>query len=155
MLSVFDYKPGSELPALGLGQLSLLALLLVPGVLYLLTVQRAFARISPEHREMEPSKVWLLLIPVFGLIWHFLVVIKLTKSFRKTYEAQGIEIKDPSFGMLWGMLFGVVFLLVILSPVMSMVYPALRYIELLMGAVFLIVGGIWWAKLVAYSRKMA
>lgn len=155
MLSVLDFKPGSELSTLGLGCLALLAMLLIPGLAYTLSLQKAFSRISPEHREMEPTRVWLLLIPLFGFIWHFLVVAKLSKSFRNSFKAQGIEMKDPSFGMLWGMLFGGASILICAGPALVVFYPALKWVELVLGAGVIIIWLIWWAKLISFGRKLA
>jgi hypothetical protein len=38
---------------------------------------------------MEPGMVWLLLIPIFNLVWIFFVYIRLAKSFQNAYAAMG------------------------------------------------------------------
>jgi hypothetical protein len=48
---------------------SLLAL-----ILYLATLQSALRKCAPASRTMAPWRVWLTLIPVFGLVWQFIVV---------------------------------------------------------------------------------
>ena len=45
---------------------------MAPGILYLAALQKALERCSPVSRAMRPRQVWLLLMPVFGLVWHFL-----------------------------------------------------------------------------------
>lgn len=62
--------------------LLLLALLLIPTILYLLTLQKALEAVSPENRQMPPGQVWLSLIPFFNFVWMFFVVNKIADSFQ-------------------------------------------------------------------------
>ena len=55
---------------------------LVPWVLYIRSVQLTLEAVPPDKREMSPGTAWLLLIPLFNLIWTFFVVMKLSESFR-------------------------------------------------------------------------
>ncbi|MBE7171175.1 MAG: hypothetical protein INR73_11325 [Williamsia sp.] len=57
-------------------------LLIITGIFYLITLQATFDAISPENREMPSGNVWLLLIPLFGLYWHFVIVHKLAESIK-------------------------------------------------------------------------
>ena len=38
---------------------------------------------------MKPGEVWLLLIPIFGFVWHFVVVMYMTKSLRDEFRRIG------------------------------------------------------------------
>ncbi len=60
--------------------LVVLLLFLIPTIFYLLTLQRTLLAISVENRRMEPGQVWLSLIPVFNLVWVFIVVNRLAES---------------------------------------------------------------------------
>ena len=62
-----------------------------------------FNRIPPEHRKMQPGFVWLLLIPVFGLIWNFFIYLRLPESFQSYFSAQGrTDVGDCGRGVgLW------------------------------------------------------
>jgi hypothetical protein len=71
---------------LGLGML-LVGLLVLIGII--LFLQSCFASIPAQHRKMEPAMVWLLLIPLFSLVWIFFVYIRLAKSFQGAYAALG------------------------------------------------------------------
>ena len=72
--------------------LILLGTIAVPAVFYLLALQRAFEAVSPENCEMNPpGLVWLSFIPIFGLGWTFVIVIKLANSIKKEYAALGIQ----------------------------------------------------------------
>ncbi len=45
--------------------------MLLPGVLYLLNLQRAMEAVDAEMRPMAPGLVWLLLIPLVNIVWMF------------------------------------------------------------------------------------
>src|SRR5262245_36202189 len=67
--------------------LLLLVLLLLPWILYIRSIQLTVEAIDPQRREMSPGTAWLLLIPIFNLIWLFIVVARIRHSFRNMDEA--------------------------------------------------------------------
>jgi len=69
-------------------------LFFVPVVFYLITLQSTFKSISKENRRMHPGYVWLLHIPLFGLVWHFIVVIKLSDSIQAEADRKNISISE-------------------------------------------------------------
>jgi hypothetical protein len=50
---------------------------LVALLLYLQTLQNALKNCAPASRTMKPGYVWLVAIPAFGLLWHFVVVLNI------------------------------------------------------------------------------
>ena len=38
---------------------------------------------------MEPGMVWLLMIPLFQIVWNFFVLPKTSRSFQRYFAAQG------------------------------------------------------------------
>ena len=72
--------------------------MLVVQVLYLLNIYQTLDKVSPRNRDMEPGMVFLSLIPIFGLVWNFFVVIRLTESLRKEYRDRGKRAADEGFG---------------------------------------------------------
>lgn len=58
-------------------------LVLLPGVLYLLNLQRAMEAIDDEMRPMAPGLVWLLLIPLVNIVSMFFVVTHLKIGYTK------------------------------------------------------------------------
>ena len=52
---------------------------------------------------MTPGKVWLISIPVFGLLWQFIVVMNIGKSLRKEFARLGISHPDRTPGKIIGM----------------------------------------------------
>jgi len=79
-----------------------MAILLLPLIFYILTVRRAVESCAPESRAMKPDHAWLLLIPVFGLFWHFYVVVNISRSLGREYQQRGIA-TDPSPGLALGL----------------------------------------------------
>lgn len=70
-------------------QILLFLLFVIPAVFFLLTQQGTFQRIRPENRLMNPGLVWLQCIPLFGLVWQFVVVLKLAASIQKEFLSRG------------------------------------------------------------------
>jgi len=64
-------------------QIVLLLGFLVPMIFFFLTQQQTLKLIHPLNRCMPPERVWLQLIPLFGLVWQFLVIIRISDSIRK------------------------------------------------------------------------
>jgi hypothetical protein len=60
--------------------------LLVPGILYILTLRWALLRCAPRNRALSPNLTWLLLLPLFGVLWHFVVVLCVSRTFRNEYQ---------------------------------------------------------------------
>jgi hypothetical protein len=59
----------------------------------------------PEHcREMTPGQVWLMLIPLFGVIWCFFVSQRVSRSFLNYFNETGrVEFGDcgGQIGLWW------------------------------------------------------
>jgi hypothetical protein len=74
--------------------LLVLVILLLPYCLFIGSIQLTLAAVPEDKREMSPGLAWLLLIPLFNIIWIFIVVSKLTQSFR-ALKAAG-QLRTPT-----------------------------------------------------------
>ena len=132
-----DQSQTQELAA-GLGMLTValvvIAIMLVPAIFYLLTLQKALNRCSPECRAMNPGMVWLMFIPLFNLVWQFFVVINMAKSLGAEFQKRGIA-EDPNPGQTLGLVMCVG--------------------NLICGPVGLICWIIYWVKIAGYSARIA
>ena len=45
--------------------------------------------LPPQYRKIEPGTVWLLMIPLFGVVWNFFVYPQIAESYRNYFAAQG------------------------------------------------------------------
>ena len=97
-------------------------------ILYLLyDAQRA---IPPEHRRIEPGQVWLLLIPLFNLVWNFFVFLRIPESYQSYFYSRGrYDVGDG--GKSLGMWFSIC--------TACSVIPCLGIIPAFIGLVLLIV----------------
>ena len=87
-----------------IGELFILACVLivlsVPAVPYILTLQNTLKAIRPQNRKMKPTDVWLLLIPLFNLVWHFIVVTHITNSINVEYRSRNLSLNSQtSYGV--------------------------------------------------------
>ncbi len=86
-------------------QFLFLALFLIPGIFFLLTLQNTLKSISEENRKMPPSNVWLMFIPLFNLVWQFIMVDKIAQSIGAECARLNIPVKDakPTYniGLAW------------------------------------------------------
>ena len=129
----------SDHPVLaGLGILTLvlvlMVIMLVPTIFYILTLQKALNRCSPASRAMSPGLVWLLLIPLFSLVWRFIVVLNMAKSLGAEFQKRGIP-EEPTPGQTMGLIMCVS--------------------SLFCGPVYLVFWILYWVKIADYSRKLA
>lgn len=62
--------------------LFVLLIFLVPMILFLLTQQNTLKAIRPDNRRIQPGEVWLQLIPLFNIVWQFIVVSRISESIR-------------------------------------------------------------------------
>ncbi len=124
--------------AAGLGILTIvlivIAIMLVPAIFYLLTLQKALNRCSPECRAMNPGMVWLMLIPLFHIVWQFFVVLNMAKSLAAEFKKRGIA-EDPNPGQTLGLVMCIG--------------------NIICGPVGLICWILYWVKIAGYSAKIA
>jgi hypothetical protein len=71
---------------------SVFILSLAIAIAIILFLQGCYRAIPEAHRKMDPGLVWLLLIPLFNLVWMFFVFIRLAKSFGEAYAAQNRQV---------------------------------------------------------------
>ena len=136
------YETGQTFGIL-VGALIGLAIVLIPAIFYLLSLQKALNRCSPESRAMSPGMVWLMFIPLFNLVWHFFIVINMAKSLESEFHKRGMPI-DPSPGKTLGLLMCIL--------VVCGIIPLLGLLCSLGAFVCWI---IYWVKIAGYSGQLA
>jgi hypothetical protein len=77
----------------------LAVMLVVYGVIFLVAVAilifvcfllyTILSAVPPQFRLMEPGMVWLLLIPLFSMVWMFFVYIRISKSYQAYFRSIG------------------------------------------------------------------
>jgi hypothetical protein len=49
----------------------------------------ALKALPPEFRKMDPPMVWLLMIPLFNLVWNFFVFQRVPESYANYFHSRG------------------------------------------------------------------
>jgi hypothetical protein len=116
---------------------------LIPFIFYLITLQNTLKLIKDHNRLMPPGQVWLLLIPLFGTVWHFIVVERLSDSLKKELQERNIESTEERPAYKVGLTMNILFCCGLI--------PFLGGICSIAGFVLWI---IYWVKIHEYKTKL-
>ncbi len=59
-------------------------------IFYLINLQNLLEQVSPENRKMSPGMVWLSLIPLFSLVWNFIMIGYIADSLNNEFRKRNI-----------------------------------------------------------------
>ena len=122
--------------------LVLMAIGLAIAIFYILTMQKALDLAGERHQKMKPGLVWLLLIPLFNLVWHFFVVKHVSDSIKSWAEENGENVQDAGYTI------GLVACIAQCCGIIPLV-------NMLAGPVSLVCLIIWWVKVAGFNKLMA
>ena len=114
----------------------------IPTIFYLITLQRALGRCQVQNQKMQPGLVWLMLIPFFNLVWHFIIVNHIADSLEREFASRNI-ISEPSPGKSVG-----------LAMCILSVCGIIPYVGMLAGIGQLVCWIIYWVKIAGFSSKL-
>jgi hypothetical protein len=117
----------------------------LPVIFYILTLVKALRRCSPETRRMRSGWVWLLLIPLLDVVFHFFIV-------REVSGSLGAELRrrDPNSYGNPGQ--GVGMATCILGVVAVVPFPPSAVPAAIAGFICWI---IYWSKIARASARIA
>jgi hypothetical protein len=120
-------------------------IMLIPAIFYCLTLQKALNRVSPENRAMAPGMVWLLFIPLFNLVWHFIVVLNVAKSLGAEFKKRNMSVAaDPGKGI------GLTYCILMCCSIIP-----IPVVNGLVGLGALVCWIIYWVQIAGFSGKLA
>jgi hypothetical protein len=127
----------------GVLALGVLGVMIFALVSYILTLSRALKKCSVTSLTLQPGTLWLLLIPIVNLVWHFFVVIGMAKTLGNEFRARNMPNveQEPAKGIGIGMC----------------VCGACSWIPILGIAAdlaFLVLWIMYWSKIAGYSRML-
>lgn len=139
--------PGSEYSAPSsasfmMGLLIFVLIFTLPAVFYLLSLQKCLNRCSSEVRTMSPGLVWLMLIPFFGVVWHFFVVVNIARSVRGEFQKRGI-VSEPLPGQALG-----------LAMCGLWVVGLIPFVGILAGIAGFVCWILYWVKVSEFSARL-
>ena len=120
-----------------------IAIFVLPVIFYLITLQNTLNEVSEKNRRMKPGEVWLMLIPVFGLVWQFIMVNRIADSLRAEFDEQNISGQEERPGYSVGIAYCVLYCCSIL--------PILGFFASLGGIVCWI---IYWVRINDFKRLL-
>lgn len=116
---------------------------IIPGILYLVSLQSTLNEVSIKNRRMQPGQVWLSLIPLFGLVWQFIMVSRIADSLRAEFDERQIQIAELRPGYSVGLAYCVLFTCSII--------PVLGFLTSIAGLICWI---IYWVKTSDFRQKL-
>jgi hypothetical protein len=139
---------------LGLIGIAFIIVWLIVMIFFLIAQQNTLKAIKPQNRRMSPGEVWLQLIPLFNLVWQFVVVSRIADSIRSEINDRTMNsflgIADPIFAndMTRRPTYDIGLTFCILS--LCGCIPILGGFASIAGIVCWI---IYWTQIVAYKNK--
>jgi hypothetical protein len=112
-------------------------------VFYIRAISKTIKAIDPEYRTQSPGMAWLLLIPVFNVIWFFFLLKSIKTGFLRMYENQ--RVSQPidtgyTYGIAMGCCWAAIFI------------PKLIFVALIPMFVFSI---LHWSKLNNARKRLS
>ena len=74
---------------------------LVTFIFYIRSISKTLATIAEPYRTQSPGMAWLLLIPIFNVIWFFFLLKAIRDGFANMYQ-NGLTQKDIDTGYHYG-----------------------------------------------------
>ena len=115
---------------------------LIPLIFYILSLQKTLKKCAPENRAMEPGMIWLMLVPLVNMVWHFFVVNNMAKSLGAEFQKRGMT-EEPEPGKKLGTIMCVL-MCCSLIPILGS----------LCSLGFLVCWIMYWLKMVEFSKKL-
>lgn len=109
---------------------------------FLLNLSNLLKQVQPSNRLREPNNVWLMLIPIFSMIYAFFLYPKISDSVKAEYEYRGLPSKGDFSRSL---------------AIAIAVLPLVGFIPVLGGIAGvgnLVVFIIFWVKMAQYKKEL-
>ena len=104
-------------------------------VFYIRAISKTIKAIDPEYRTQAPGMAWLLLIPVFNVIWFFFLLKSIKTGFFKMHENR--RISQPidtgyAYGIAMGCCWAAIFIpkLIFIALIPMFVFSILHWTKL-------------------------
>ena len=130
---------GFEVPDWGFFVMRVLPL--IPLIFYLITLHKALDRCSPANRSLSPYLVWLMVIPLFNVLWHFVVVMSLSKSLHREFEHRGMR-ESQAPGLAVG-----------LAATILLIAGLIPYLDFLL-IISILCWVVYWHQISGYAAKL-
>lgn len=120
---------------------------LVVAIFYLLNLQQVLKEVHSSRRLVPDSNVWLMLIPLFNIVYGFILYPKICDSVKAEYEARGAH-KPGDYGRSIGVTMPS---LTVARIVIGFVIPIFSS---LIGIANLVLMISFWVKMSGYKKEL-
>ena len=111
-------------------------------ILYLITLMNTLGAVSAQNRRLTPGLVFLLLIPLFNLVWNFIVVTKIRDSLQAEFSARNLS--GQGFGYGVGLAMCILYIVSIIPLINLLAAPAA-----------LVCWIIYWVQIAGYKGQLS
>lgn len=111
-------------------------------ILYCLTIYNTLKEISPNNRTLETWYPWLMLIPLFSIIWAFIMYPKIAESLKAEFESRD-AVQNGDYLKTLG----------IMMPILSLV-GFIPILGGLAGLANLVIWIIYWVKINEFKNLL-
>ncbi len=155
---------------LGLGGPEMIVILfigiivLLPTIFYLITLQKTLKEVSEENRKLPAGQVWLILIPLFGLIWQYIVVNRIANSLKAEFAKRNITIEQnkPGIGVglaycslhCFRLIIVLFFAAMVISKQNNIAAQFIPLVGLIVSTAAFIFWIIYWVKIADYKSRL-
>jgi len=126
------------------GMCAIFAVILAIHIVFLLNLSKCLQQVRPRNRDMEPGQVWLELIPIFGVVWKFIVINRVASSLKREYRDRRWSSRGEDFGQSIGM-----------SYCICSVTSWIPYLGGFFGIGGLVCYIVYWVKIAGYRNELA
>jgi len=123
--------------------LVVLGICLIPTIFYLITLQNTLNQVKPENQKMQPGLVWLILIPLFGIVWQFIVVNNIADSLKAEFQQRNINVGEDRPGSGIGMAYCIL--------MVCSIIPFVGFLTSIAGFICWI---MYWVKISDFKSKL-
>jgi hypothetical protein len=117
--------------------------LICVSIFYILTLSRALNKCSVASRTIQPGTLWLLLIPLVNIVWHFFVVVGMARTLGNEFRTRNISNVEPEPGKSIG-----------IAMCVCQACTIIPLLGLVAGLVYLVLWIVYWSKIAEFSRKL-
>ncbi len=117
---------------------------IVAVVFYLKNLQDLLNECDPANRQMPPSNVWLMFIPLFNIVYRFIMYPKISATLRLEFESRGV----PESG---DYLKGLGLAMAITGTLSVIPFQPIRSVG---GLTVLVLMIIYWIKAASFKNKL-
>jgi hypothetical protein len=75
-------------------------------IVVVVLVRSQYKAVPAGFRRMSLGALWISALPLIGVLWNFVMVLRVSDSFRDALEAAGRP-QSGDYGKLWGLAFAV------------------------------------------------